>query len=1622
MIKRAKMVAFVLVISMCAYLAAPFFATEVKAEGGQSVGTTYYIDATNGDDSNDGKSPSTAWKTLEKINATVFQPGDTILFKAREEWHGQVWFRGQGTPEHPIRVDMYGDVEVGDELNYPAIHGDGVQRKQGSTGTVMLINPAYWEIRHLQITNDDDWEVDNYDNQYDPVTRLCTNMRDGIMVLLNSDELAPGEEENAGKHIYIEECYIHNVDSVGYWTNGRGNFSPDLNYNNALFSGGIMVFIVGSAKPNLTFNDVRIAHNTLEKVDFMGIGTFDYSDHDYMQKHTITLNHMMKNVYIGYNYLHDIGQGVIDACNLDGGIIEYNVGNVWGRRYASECAGIYPWRCNNTTLRHNIVAYGPSSFPKTTGDGTAWDIDSGLYNVTYEYNYSYKNPMGTVSFLGRNYNTIFRYNIADRDQSYFIKWGWYGRDYTDVYFVNNLLYYDSTSETVPSTAENASRAYRFTGANTNIRNYFQYVNVYFINNLFYDYGNKGTHYFFQGRTSSQDNNFGTAIFQNNYFYEAHNPGVYGNGTIYPPWRVNTSKNTGNYYHNMDGKGTPLPEPKLKGLNANFNEEPPLDKPMNLSDPFWSNFQLQPDSPLIDAGKFVRQMGPRDFFGNELYYGDAPDIGVHEFTEGKTRTVPDYSEPERANLAYGKRITTQYANEISYTLVDGHLENSEDSIHFNWHTPNTNPQYIEIDFGKPTTFNNVRLYEWIMTPVSWTSTSNFAAKRPNLIYYNYEYWDGEKWVVFYDATPDIDRAAGSSVPNTYLNDIFEPVTTTKLRINLLKMHDLVVLREIEVYNLDGNPQPSKPVQTNLVIGAEADPADANAMLDNDYTTTYSGKAGEETISITLPSQVTFNRISIKELTDAINSYRLEAKVNDEWITLAGGTKVGKVNTNLFDAVSASELRFHYTASSAPEIASFDVYLVTSLVKEMYSEPNIVARYTFEQTSGNQLIDSSGKNNNAIMNGIDIIEDPQRGKVAYFGNQGLVNTDYIMANSNSFNFTTSYTISMWLKPDPAFMYAWVATNPAVPFTLYSKGTNANESYSATMFANGLTGAFQCPHVFQRDGSANRGPRWYPTSAGSLDNNYYVQTNKWNHVAFTWDGYYFKAYVNGLHVLCTRVKNPYVDPPKALYAVPSEPLYFGNQKTGTTVNKNPYFGYMDDIIVYSNALSYDQIREIYFQQSVQGISLDKSAITLIAGGQSEKINATVVPENAANKNIIWSTSDPEVATVDNDGVVTSVNEGVAVITATTEDGGFTAECVVTVNPLINVTGVELNKKAVALVIGGEPIQLTATVLPENATYKDVIWSSSNMEVATVSNDGIVTPIGKGKTIITVTTLDGGYSAQCIVTVSSGLNSATLTGPDLVNGLIPFNLTYGLMGVSDITAQNIIISYDEDKFEFVSSEVVPDGIAILESDSSTPGIIKLLIASLGEENAISGDVDILNIVFRSKAGGLGNISVSYAEIANSDGERFTAEPAEKIIDVVDKTELIEAIISALQIHANAVEGIQNGQYPAGTKDKLYNAIAIAAGVRDDASTTSLRVSQAINDLNAAVARFQSLVITDTTGDINNSGGIDLGDLGKIAGHYGVKSGDPRWDAIKDADINDDGEIGLYELAFIARRIFSAN
>lgn len=391
----------------------------VKAEG--RSGLTYYVDAEKGNDNESGRSPEKAWKTLEKVNNMVFQPGDTILFKAEGTWEGQLWPKGSGNEENSIIIDRYG------EGKDPYIKGN---MDQGAA--VYLYNQQYWEINHLEITNNATVKGD----------------RQGICF----------ENQDAGilKHIYVKNCNIHDVTGVEI-TTGVGS---------SKCNGGIVGKITtqnpstGEGAVQSKWEDIIIDGNSVKDLGREGIYFYSYwsirwgleepnAGEYYPSTQVIVSNNKVENVD---------GDGIVITC-CDGALVEHNfVRGANSRPNGKYHAGVWMWSSDNCVFRYNEVCE-----TKTTLDGMAFDFDNCTTGNIYEYNYSHDNEGGFILLCSSNRSSdnIVRYNLSVNDgcvaNSQVVMM--YGTNTYDVSFYNNTFIYGNTPfvrQAHQSSGDNAS--------------------------------------------------------------------------------------------------------------------------------------------------------------------------------------------------------------------------------------------------------------------------------------------------------------------------------------------------------------------------------------------------------------------------------------------------------------------------------------------------------------------------------------------------------------------------------------------------------------------------------------------------------------------------------------------------------------------------------------------------------------------------------------------------------------------------------------------------------------------------------------------------------------------------------------------------------------------------------------------------------------------------------------------------------------------------------------------------------------------------------------------------------------------------------------------------------------
>ena len=333
--------------------------------GGSALpeGQTFYVDSRLGNDASTGTSPGMAWKSLDKVNATIFHPGDRILLRCGSTWSGQLWPKGSGAEGSPITVDMYGGGVK------PVIHADG--RVEDA---VLLKNQEYWEIQNLEITNSGSQPA----------------IRRGVHLAV--------ENYGDAHHISIRWLTIHDVNGV----------------DSVKHNGGINYTCSGEQRPS-RFVDLRIENNEIYHVDRSGI--FGWSDRWERSKWYPSLG-----VAVRGNVLDDIGGDRVVVVATDGAVVEHNIVGHANQRSEGYNVAIWPWSADNTLIQYN-EAYGT----KGQRDGEGFDSDWDSKNTVIQYNYSHDNDGGFLMICNDggqkpevsagNIGTIVRYNISENDRT-----------------------------------------------------------------------------------------------------------------------------------------------------------------------------------------------------------------------------------------------------------------------------------------------------------------------------------------------------------------------------------------------------------------------------------------------------------------------------------------------------------------------------------------------------------------------------------------------------------------------------------------------------------------------------------------------------------------------------------------------------------------------------------------------------------------------------------------------------------------------------------------------------------------------------------------------------------------------------------------------------------------------------------------------------------------------------------------------------------------------------------------------------------------------------------------------------------------------------------------------------
>jgi len=363
----------------------------LTSANGQSK--TYFV-SPSGDDGKSGLSIKEAWRTLDKVNQVLFQPGDQILFESDATWFGQMKPQGSGSENKPVIISSFGDG------NRPVIN---IGRAEGAG--IRLTNQSWWEISNMEITSGAPPELGIG--------------RQGIVAV------AKGEDQHV-KHIVVRNCYVHDI-----WGQMGGN-TEFTGY----YSCGILVNIQRDrnrdrSRPMTTkIDDVLIENNRIERFDKCGIISWG----------------PVNNVIVRGNVMDNLGGDGIFVNGPYRGIIEHNIvrrscmrsGNLdlpGGKDWWPHTAAIWIQNTIETVMQFNQVY--DTGREKTNGDGNAYDFDFNCKNCICQYNYS-KNNHGFLLIMNQTFGNVARYNISENDKTHLIQ---FQCDTTDKNLVHNNIFY-----------------------------------------------------------------------------------------------------------------------------------------------------------------------------------------------------------------------------------------------------------------------------------------------------------------------------------------------------------------------------------------------------------------------------------------------------------------------------------------------------------------------------------------------------------------------------------------------------------------------------------------------------------------------------------------------------------------------------------------------------------------------------------------------------------------------------------------------------------------------------------------------------------------------------------------------------------------------------------------------------------------------------------------------------------------------------------------------------------------------------------------------------------------------------------------------------------------------------
>jgi hypothetical protein len=337
---------------------------------------TYHVDSAHGDDTRDGRSPSTAWCSIQRVNAMTFAPGDRVLFHAGGRWEGvSLHPLGSGTPEAPIVLGRYGDGPA------PALHGRG-----RVPWVVGLQNQECWEIRDFEITN----------------------FSEGARQRHRAVEIRV-KDFGWARRIHLKNLSIHDVNAVSDYRDDGDTVAKSF--------GGI-VFIIEGTEKQTAWDDVLVENCEIRETGPMGLVMLSSWMAGHRESDPKTWFPSRRIVVRGNTFDRIARNGlVVRGCQSP--LIEHNFFRECGLLGSGNA--MFVFHCDDALIQFNescFTRYNPGD-----SDASGFDSDYNCRRSVFQFNYSHDNEygafllcsLGSPRTRGFNEGTIVRYNISQND-------------------------------------------------------------------------------------------------------------------------------------------------------------------------------------------------------------------------------------------------------------------------------------------------------------------------------------------------------------------------------------------------------------------------------------------------------------------------------------------------------------------------------------------------------------------------------------------------------------------------------------------------------------------------------------------------------------------------------------------------------------------------------------------------------------------------------------------------------------------------------------------------------------------------------------------------------------------------------------------------------------------------------------------------------------------------------------------------------------------------------------------------------------------------------------------------------------------------------------------------------